>query len=211
MNRIIARYKIKTMAVVAGCFIGLPALAQQPRPAAGVYFPPHREIQLADVDCDARKQMLENIFDSDQENRRSGKEIDEEIDYQNQVKVVSLIEKCGWPERREVGAKAMNAVFLVLQHASAELRQKYFPMIKASAEKGDLPLRVVAMMEDRMLMENGKKQKYGTQLVSHNGGPMKLHPIEDPATLNERRAAMGMEPIEEYLKHFGLEYRQEEP
>ena len=99
----------------------------------------------------------------------------------------------------------MTAVFLVIQHGSKALREKYFPLVKASAEKGEITLRAVAMMEDRMLMENGKKQKYGTQLISYNNGPLQLHPIEDEANVNQRRAAMGMEPIEEYLKQFGLE------
>ena len=56
-----------------------------------------------------------------------------------------------------------------------------------------------------MLMEKGKKQKYGTQLISYNDGPLRLHPIEDEANVNKRRAAMGMGTIEEYLKQFGLE------
>ena len=101
----------------------------------------------------------------------------------------------------------MQAVFLVIQHASKELREKYFPLIKASAEKGELTLRVVAMMEDRMLMEKGKKQKYGTQLISYNDGPLRLHPIEDEANVNKRRAAMGMGTIRIAAQMTNYEFR----
>jgi hypothetical protein len=174
-------------------------------------FDSNPEIVLVDVDCSKKKQLLVDIFESDQDNRKDGKHIDAGIDHENQVQVVSLIEKCGWPRKAEVGEQGMKAVFLVIQHASKDLREKYFPLIKASAENGEISLRAVAMMEDRMLMENGKKQKYGTQLISYNNGPLKLHPIEDEANVNKRRAAMGMETIEQYLKHFGLEYKPQSP
>ena len=175
----------------------MPALAQQ--------FDSNPEIILVDVDCSESKEILEEFFNADQSNRSDANKIDQRIDHENQVRVVSLLEKCGWPQKAIVGEKGMQAVFLVIQHASKELREKYFPLIKASAEKGELTLRVVAMMEDRMLMEKGKKQKYGTQLISYNDGPLRLHPIEDEANVNKRRAAMGMGTIEEYLKQFGLE------
>lgn len=181
----------------------LPALAQQ--------FDSNPELILVDVDCSESKEMLEEVLEIDQANRADVTKIDKGVDHENQVRVVSLIEKCGWPQRATVGENGMRAVFLVIQHASKDLREKYFPLIKASAEKGEMSLRAVAMMEDRMLMENGKPQKYGTQLISRNNGPLQLHPIEDEANVNKRRADMGMESIEDYLKHFGLEYKQKAP
>lgn len=174
-------------------------------------FDSNPEIVLVDVDCTESKEILEEVFDADQSNRADANNIDRNIDHENQARVVSLLEKCGWPQKATVGEKGMTAVFLVIQHASKALREKYFPLIKASAEKGEMTLRAVAMMEDRMLMENGKKQKYGTQVISYNNGPLRLHPIEDEANVNQRRAAMGMGPIEEYLKQFGLEYNPQKP
>jgi len=162
------------------------------------------------IECEDIKSLLEQIYDIDQGNRGGNKIIDEGIDLQNQSAVVAIIERCGWPTARQAGSKGMQAVFLVIQHSSREMREKYFPLIKESAVKGDLSQRAVAMMEDRMLMEKGKKQKYGTQLVKFGDGPFKLHPVEDPENLNARRLEMGMETIEEYLKHFGLVYTPEQ-
>jgi hypothetical protein len=64
-------------------------------------------------------------------------------------------------------------------------------------------------MEDRMLMDKGEKQKYGSQVRKSNGSDKwSLHPpIQDPENVNKRRAEVGLEPIEEYLKHFGIEYK----
>ncbi len=37
-------------------------------------------------------------------------------------------------------------------------------------------------------------------------GKNEFFPIEDEANVNKRRAAVGLEPLEEYAKHFGIDY-----
>ena len=187
---------MKTLSLVCLLMGALQGFTQQ--------FDSNPEIILVDVDCSESKEILEEAFEADLSNPTDANSIARNIDHENQARVVSLLEKCGWPRNATVGEKGMKAVFLALQHASKELREKYFPLVRTSAEKGELPLKAVAMMEDRMLMENGKKQKYGTQVISYNNEPLQLHPIEDEDNVNRRRAGMGMEPIEEYLKQFGL-------
>jgi hypothetical protein len=59
-------------------------------------------------------------------------------------------------------------------------------------------------MKDRILMFDGKPQIYGTQIK--NG---KLYKLESPETVNERRKAMGMEPIEQYLKRYNIDFEIE--
>jgi transposase len=50
---------------------------------------------------------------------------------------------------------------------------------------------------------------YGSQLFEVQGGDgMRLEPIEDEANVDERRAKMGLGPLAEYLKRFGIEYRK---
>lgn len=130
-----------------------------------------------------------------------------DIDRENQQTVVSIIEKCGFPTIKEHGYKSVEAVFLVIQHAGKNLREKYFPLIKKSADQGELQWSTVALMEDRMLMDRGEKQKYGSQVRKDNGNEeWSLYPIQDPENVNKRRAEVGLGPIEEYLRHFGIEY-----
>jgi len=57
------------------------------------------------------------------------------------------------------------------------------------------------LMKDRMLMDEGKPQIYGSQIK--NG---KLYKLENPETVNERRKEMGLEPIEDYLKYFNIQF-----
>ena len=106
---------------------------------------------------------------------------------------------------------ALLAAFLVIQHAGKSLREKYFSLMKASAEKGDLQWNMVALMEDRMLMDKGEKQKYGSQVRKNmESGAWELYPVEDPKNINKRRAEVGLGPIEEYLSTWDLEFNPEQ-
>ena len=60
-------------------------------------------------------------------------------------------------------------------------------------------------------MRQGKKQIYGSQVVYDKQGAPMFYPIEDEKNVNTRRAKMGLQPIEEYAKFFGIEYKLQEP
>jgi hypothetical protein len=65
-----------------------------------------------------------------------------------------------------------------------------------------------AMLEDRILLSAGRNQVYATQLRSgpETGGKLVLRPIDDARNVDARRAAVGLKPLAEYLKEFGIEY-----
>ena len=56
------------------------------------------------------------------------------------------------------------------------------------------------MLEDRILVNSGEKQIYGTQFYweeSDGQKILKFYPIEDESNLNQRRAEMGLGTFEE--------------
>jgi hypothetical protein len=58
-------------------------------------------------------------------------------------------------------------------------------------------------MEDRMLMNAGKPQKYGTQaysLVEDGKTVIYIWPVEDPDRLDTLRKSVGLMPIGAYLE-----------
>lgn len=59
-------------------------------------------------------------------------------------------------------------------------------------------------------MRQGKKQIYGSQVVFDAQGKPVFYPIEDEKRGNERRASVGLPPIETYAKHFGIDYHPPE-
>ena len=158
-------------------------------------------VDIIEVDCSKKRQILSEVLESDQRIRKSNEFINyAKEDHRNQELVVSIIEKCGMPTVKEVFEKQMIAVWLALQHSTKEIRKKYFPQIEKAVKNGDLSKQEYALMKDRMLMDEGKLQIYGSQIK--NG---KLYELENPKTVNERRKEMGMEPIEDYLKNFNIQ------
>jgi hypothetical protein len=134
----------------------------------------------------------------------------DEIDKRNMIRLEEIVRQYGWPGRSLVGEEGANAGFLVLQHADLSFQKKYFPLIKEGASTGEVRRADAAMLEDRILMREGKKQIYGSAVQSgpETGGKLVLHPIEDEEHVDERRAAVGLRPLAEYLKEFGLEYKR---
>ena len=133
----------------------------------------------------------------------------DEIDARNMARLEEVIKQHGWPGKGLVGKEASQAAFIILQHTDLTRQQKYLPLLKKAARKGDARPADVAMLEDRVLVGRGKKQIYGTQVRSgpQTGGKLVLAPIEDEEHVDKRRASVGLMPLKDYLKHFGIEYK----
>jgi len=171
-------------------------------------------VKAVDIDCTDKANILERTHDLDQNMRMTDddNDMDQNIDEQNLITIVSLIEKCGMPTLNEVSQKQMNAIWLVIQHSDNAHRKKYFPHLKMAAENGDLNKANVALMEDRILLKDGKPQIYGSQLLATQfnaeGEPqnLELYNLEDPEYVDKRRKEVGLGPLKEYLKQSGIEF-----
>ena len=162
-------------------------------------------VDYVEVDCNKKSKILSEVYTSDQKIRRENNIIKyAKEDHRNQELVISIIEKCGMPTLNEVTQEQMNAIWLGLQHnADKKYREKYFPQIEEAVENGDLSKEQYALMKDRILMDEGKPQIYGSQIKGN-----KLYKLENPETVNERRKEMGMETIEDYLRNFNIQFNQ---
>lgn len=132
----------------------------------------------------------------------------------NLIRIEEIIKQYGYPGKTLVDSPANESAFMVIQHST--VIDKYLPLIKSAAEKKELPFRLYAMMLDRSLMYQGKPQVYGTQgkgfqaLDSTTGKrkfTMIIWPVQNAATVNERRKAAGFsDTIEENAKRLGITY-----
>ncbi|WP_400192970.1 DUF6624 domain-containing protein [Hymenobacter sp. B81] len=129
------------------------------------------------------------------------------IDARNLRRITALLDAHGWPSKAAVGNTGTQTVFLVLQHSDLPTLQKYFPLAQQAAEQGNLAKSELALMQDRLLMWQGKGQLYGSQVVRNpNTGKLEFAPIEDETRVDERRATVGLGPLADYAKRFGFEY-----
>jgi hypothetical protein len=123
------------------------------------------------------------------------------IDQANFRRLEKIINEFGWPGKHLVGEEASTAAWLIFQHAHLEQQKRYLPALRSAVGKGEARASNLAMTEDRILVGEGKNQLYGTQIGSDPNGKPMLHPVDDPANIDERRKAVGLPPIDEYLKH----------
>lgn len=132
------------------------------------------------------------------------------IDSANLNYVEKIFNTVGYPGKSMVGEPTNTAAWYVLQHSNKI--GEYLHLVKQAGEEGEIPMKLVAMMEDRYLMDEGKPQIYGTQGRMEKDGKKFIWPIENPETVNERRKNAGFEEtVEEYAKRlFGedFEYRE---
>jgi hypothetical protein len=197
-------------------------------------FKPYRETSLMEVirlKTDAQMDKLgldkdliaelENIRTEDQQFRQQLNDASEEerkilwekIEYYdsiNLIKIEKIIEQHGYPGKSLVGDGVSNVAWLVIQHSPLEVQEKYLPMMQEAAAKGEMSKSNLALLIDRIRMRNGENQIYGSQISKDpEDGQMHLYPVEDLENLNQKRAEVGLGPIEDYLTHFNLNWEDE--
>lgn len=124
-----------------------------------------------------------------------------EIDADNTQWLVDLVTRHGWPLQSEIGEEAATDAWLLAQHADRQPNsQRLFHCLMGEAlAAGEASPRLFGYLEDRIRVNSDRPQVYGTQFIDHNdGNGLMPQPIEDRDGLAERRAAVGMEPFEEY-------------
>jgi len=127
----------------------------------------------------------------------------DKVDKDNLAWMKARFSKDGFPHANAVGLAGVNAAFILVQHAVADVpfMQSMLPQVTARGEAGELKKSDVAMLVDRVLRHEGKPQRYGTQYAGTNMkdlSDMKMDPVEDPAHLDERRASMDLMPHADY-------------
>lgn len=119
----------------------------------------------------------------------------------NALRLQAIIAQVGWPMERLVGKRAAEAAWLIAQHAISqpEFQRSCLKRLAAAAREHTVPLWQPAMLEDRIRVFEGRPQLYGSQLKPDAHGNMQPHAIEDPEKVEERRRAVGLEPLADIL------------
>jgi hypothetical protein len=124
----------------------------------------------------------------------------------NLASVKYIITTNGWLGPAKIGEQGASTIFLVIQHADSLTQVTYLPIMRTAVKKGDASAQDLALLEDRVLTKQGKKQIYGSQINVDSAGKYHFFPIKDEANVNKRRLKVGLGPLEDYAKYFGLEY-----
>jgi hypothetical protein len=98
-------------------------------------------------------------------------------------RVITIVDKYGWLGKSKIGFVANQTLYLTIQHADMNYREKYYSLLETSAKNGESNLFDMATMKDRMLVDKGQEQIYGSQKDMAG----KYFPIADLEGLNKRR------------------------
>lgn len=148
------------------------------------------------INCIKTDSLLSLIYYNDQENRNGEKEMSTLVDAQNQKILFNIIDQCGFPNSDNNNKESVFYAFIILLHSDVTLKEKYFHKIKKSVERGDLNKTHLAYFEDKIDLDNGKTQKYGTQMLIDEEGNEILAPIDNLEKVNQRRKKIGLEPLD---------------
>jgi hypothetical protein len=125
------------------------------------------------------------------------------IDKENREWLSEIIHQYGWPGPELVGVEATQVAWLLVQHSDVKFQKQCLPLVKEAYLAGKLSGGDFALLQDRVLVEEGKPQIYGSQAMPvgqwNNGQPV-FHPIEDEKNVDKRRAEVGLGPLADYIK-----------
>ncbi len=95
--------------------------------------------------------------------------------------------------------------FILVQHSNLLIMERNIDFLDSLRKKGVLSASKIALLTDRIRMEKKLPQIYGTQLIFNSEtGKYELYQLENEADVNIRRKNVGLGPLEDYLKQFGV-------
>jgi hypothetical protein len=124
----------------------------------------------------------------------------QESDEHGVLRMKEIIAKYGWPGKSLVGTEAAGSAWMLVQHADRDVAfQRLALEAMTKLPSCDVENTHLAYLTDRVLLNEGKKQLYGTMLRKENG-KFVPKPIEDEANVEKRRAELGLQPLAEYIR-----------
>lgn len=120
----------------------------------------------------------------------------EAVHVRNAVRLRELIAAHGWPDEELAGKDGAEAAWLIVQHAigEPELQREAFRLLRAL--EGRVPAWQAAYLEDRIAMQEGRPQRYGTQWLDNpRDGLFRPWRLAEPDRVDELRGSVGLEPL----------------
>jgi len=166
--------------------------------------------KIRDVDCDKMADLLQEVYDERQANLGIDGKIAKAMQRGHLEIVLSIGAQCGMPNLTVVNETQMAAIWMTINQSSYQFRKAFLPNLVMAVENGDIKERNIATIKDKIMMDEGKPQIYGTQVYRDELGEWKLYGIEDPEYVDRRRKDIGFGPLQDYLNQYNLTFEVEQ-
>lgn len=149
------------------------------------------------------RQELVDMQETDQADR-TGAPVEEWDDDARTARLAEIIDEHGWPTRSLVGDDGATAAWVIAQHSDldVEFQERALELMRQAVDDGEADPTELAYLEDRVALNQGRPQTYGTQIGCVDG---RAEPAElaDPDRVEELREEVGLQPLEDYLAELG--------
>jgi hypothetical protein len=123
----------------------------------------------------------------------------------------TIVEDDVWYGDVSLGDKISSAIFFTIHYSDENIQEKYLPLLREIVDRSKADATYLALTEDGVAIQQGKKQIYGTQVSSDNETHVNyVLPLEDPDNVDKRRRAIGLAPLSDYLKNLDVKWDVEQ-
>jgi len=120
----------------------------------------------------------------------------------HQKRLAQIFDKSGFVGIDLAGEEGSMNFWLMVQHSdhNPDFQKEVLEKMKIEVDKGNANPSNYGLLVDRVKLNTGQKQVYGTQ-VDYNFDIAQAYPksLIDSINVNKRRKSIGLEPIEDYL------------
>lgn len=123
----------------------------------------------------------------------------------NMLQAKKIVKAYGFPGYSLVGEDGSDAFWSVVQHSDDDIifQQQILSLMQKEVKNNNASGEKLALLQDRVLVNQGHKQIYGTQVrLNPKTREARPFPIQDSVNVDSRRRAVGLSPLSEYLKLF---------
>lgn len=160
---------------------------------------------------------LKEMYDADQAMRERAlqndgaieSEEDLNLDRINTERMKAIVNRVGWITISGFGQDASKRAWLLVQHTDHDVafQEQCLNLMKALPQ-GEVSQINIAYLEDRVRVNQGRSQLYGTQFFGDQTGFYGPRPIENPELVDERRKEIGLSTMAEYREELRKKYGQ---
>lgn len=152
-----------------------------------------------DIENISRKILL--MITADQKMRRSRK-FDNKIDIKNTHEFKKILNKYGWPKKSIFGEDVSNGAWLIAQHADHDIdfQKNCLRVLKRLEKNNEVNRDVIPFLVDRVRVNQGMKQMYGTQFYMNEENELVPRPLSNPSKVDSLRKKYGLLPLASYKR-----------
>lgn len=140
--------------------------------------------------------------------------VKQQIYRQNQRWLQQQLQGSGWFDISKTSADASQAAWLMVQHADWDplWQQQVLQLLQPKVKQGEFQPRYFAYLTDRVAINTGQPQLYGTQGACDNqSGQWQPFAVVNAAQLDLKRQEMELEPIGQYRAKFRCKSTDSQP